>query len=134
MINIPVVCGEKLGGVCRIFSEKLTNQRQTSEGRGTLRRWLTVSDEFTVYMLLTTHAVAQWLCTVRLLLCMDIEANPGPEENSNILQIMEGKFAQVMHEIQAYTMNICRMIDEKWTNRQQFPLLYSSSRRTETLY
>ena len=48
---------------------------------------------------------------------MDIEANPGPEENSNILQIMEGKFAQVMHEIQAYTMNICRMIDEKWTNK-----------------
>ena len=50
MLSTPVVCGGNLGGVYRIFSEKLTNQRQTTEGRGTQRRWLTVSDEFTVYM------------------------------------------------------------------------------------
>ena len=67
-------------------------------------------------MLRTTHTVALWLCTVPLLLCMDIETNPGREENSNILQIKELKFAKVMHAMQAYTMNICRIIDEKWTN------------------
>ena len=49
-------------------------------------------------------------------MCLDIEANPSPEENSNILQIMEWKFVQVMHGMQAYTMNVCRMIDEKLTN------------------
>ena len=47
---------------------------------------------------------------------MDIEANPGPDESNNILQIMEWKFAQVMYGMQTYTANICRMIEEKWTN------------------
>ena len=63
------------------------------------RLWLAVSDEFTLCVLRTTHAVAQWLCTVHLLMCMDIEANPGPDESNNILQIMEWKFAQVMYGI-----------------------------------
>ena len=80
------------------------------------RRNLTVSDGLTVYVLRTTHAMAQWLWTVRLLMCMDTEANPGPKENSNILQIMTWKFAQVMHGMQAYTMKICRKINGKWTN------------------
>ena len=54
--------------------------------------------------------------TVHLLMCTDIEANPGPDESNNILQIMEWKFSHVMYGMQTYTTNICRMIEEKWTN------------------
>ena len=75
-----------------------------------------MSDEFTFCVLRTTHAVAQWLRTVHLLMSMDIKANPDPDESNNILQIMEWKFAQVMYGMQTYTTNICRMIEEKWTN------------------
>ena len=49
-------------------------------------------------------------------MCMDIEANPGPDESNNILQIMEWKFAPIMYGMQTYTANVCRMIEEKWTN------------------
>ncbi len=116
MLSIPSDCGANIGRFCSLFLEKSTKQWQRNEERRTQRLWLAVSDEFTLCVLRTTHAVAQWLCTVHLLMCMDIEANPGPDESNNILQIMEWKFAQVMYGMQTYTANICRMIEEKWTN------------------
>ena len=116
MLSIPSDCGAKIGRFCSLFLEKSTKQWQRNEERRTQRLWLAVSDEFTLCVLRTAHAVAQWLCTVHLLMCMDIEANPGPDESNNILQIMEWKFAQVMYGMQTYTANICRMIEEKWTN------------------
>ena len=89
---------------------------QRAEERRTQRPWLAVSDEFTLCELRTTQAVAQWLRTVHLLMCIDIEANPVLDKSNNILRIMEWKLAQVMYGMQPYTANICRMIEEKWTN------------------
>ena len=116
MLSISSECGANIGIFCSLFLEKSTKQWQRNEERRTQRLWLAVSDEFTLCVLRTTHAVAQWLCTVHLLMCVDIEANPGPDESNNILQIMEWKFAQVMYGMQTYTANSCRMIEEKWTN------------------
>ena len=116
MLSIPSDCGANIGRFCSLFLEKSTKQWQRNEERRTQRLWLAVSDEFTVCVLRTTHAVAQWLCTVHLLMSMDIKANLDPDESNNILQIMEWKFAQVMYGMQTYTTNICRMIEEKWTN------------------
>ena len=116
MLSIPSDCGAKIGRFCSLFLEKSTKQWQRNEERRTQRLWLAVSDEFTLCVLRTAHAVAQWLCTAHLLMCMDNEANPGPDKSNNTLQIMEWKFAQVMYGMQTYTANICRMIEEKWTN------------------
>ena len=114
MLSIPSDCAVNIGRFCSLFLEKSTKQWQHNEERRTQRLWLAVSDEFTLCVLRTTHAVAQWLCTIHLLMCMDIEANPGPDESNNILQIMKWKF--VMYGVQTYTANICRMFEEKWTN------------------
>ena len=87
-----------------------------------------MSDAFTVCMFRTTHSVAQWLCTTHLLMCIDTETNPGPEENKQHSADHGVEIrTQVLYGMQMYTANIYTMIDEKWgkLDRMEFPSFHS---------
>ena len=90
----------------------MTMKTDTSQDRPIAK--LQVSILFTSWVFQLTRAVAHWLCTTRLLLCMDVETNPGPDDNPSFLHVLDWRFGQMMQGLHTFTTNITRMIEDKW--------------------
>eukprot|EP00745_Piridium_sociabile_P040995 TRINITY_DN79997_c0_g1_i4.p1 TRINITY_DN79997_c0_g1~~TRINITY_DN79997_c0_g1_i4.p1 ORF type:complete len:154 (+),score=30.37 TRINITY_DN79997_c0_g1_i4:214-675(+) len=99
--------------------QKWNSPSRTSNKQPTLYVMCVVSDKFTKSSFRLTFAVAQWLCTAHLLACMDVEANPGPAVDEQVMQFIDWRFSQVINGIQSYTANACRLIEDKFGNLEK---------------
>ena len=63
-----------------------------------------------------TLSVLHCLFVVLLTKCMDVEKNPGPDENFvTLMQNVDWRFSQIMRGIQMHTAYInCKMSSEVW--------------------
>ena len=80
----------------RKTSNRSRRHTQRCAARQELTKWLTC----------VTLSVLYCLFVVLLTKCMDVEKNPGPDENfMTVMQNIDWKFAEIMQGIDAYSIH-----------------------------
>ena len=89
----------------RKFSKRSRRHTQKCAARRELTSWFTC----------VTLSVLYCLFVVLLTKCMDVEKNPGPDENFvTLMQNVDWRFSQIMRGIQMHTAHINCKMDEKF--------------------